>query len=101
MQDGDAGMQTFLLERAVPPMFRFEDPAEIARHSRWALDGYQAMGAAWYGGVVTDAGMFSLVSAGSADDLRRYWRSLGVAEGDARLRAVLGVVGPFAAGARA
>ena len=88
-------MQSFLLERAVPADLRFEDPAELARHCRWAADGYRQAGAFWLGGVITDAGMFSLVVAEGEAALRDYWRGLGVADEDARLRRVLGSLGPF------
>ena len=93
-------MNTYLLERTVPAAFRFEDPEELARHARWAADGYRKAGAFWLGGVITDAGMFSLVCAEAEDDVRRYWRDLGIADGDARLRRVLRPIGPFAAAAR-
>ena len=93
-------MQTFLLERTVPASFRFEDPDELARHCRWAADGYRRAGAVWLGGVITDAGMFSLVVADGEGALRAYWRSLGVADDDARLRRVLRTIGPFSAEAR-
>jgi hypothetical protein len=53
-------MKTFLLERTIPPAFRYEDPAVLAEHSRWAVDAYRKVGAMWLGGVITDQGMFSL-----------------------------------------
>ncbi len=88
-------MRTFLLERTIPPAFRWQDPAVLAEHCRWATEGYMTVGAMWLGGVITDAGMFSLVTARSEADIRDYWRSLGIAEDQARLRTVLGTVGPF------
>jgi hypothetical protein len=39
--------------------------------------------------------MFSLVTADSEAVIRNYWRSLDVTEDQARLRTVLGTVGPF------
>ena len=93
-------MITFLIERAVPPGFRFEDPETLARHCRWATDAYRAVGAMWLGGVVTERGMFGLATAESADDLERYRTSLGIAPEDLQLRRVLAAVGPFLAAPR-
>jgi hypothetical protein len=31
-------MQTYLVERTVPPSFRFEDPDTLALHARWAAE---------------------------------------------------------------
>jgi hypothetical protein len=88
-------MKTFLLERTIPLAFRWQDPAVLAEHCRWAADAYGKVGAMWLGGVITDAGMFSLVTAESEAVIRNYWRSLDVTEDQARLRTVLGTVGPF------
>ena len=87
-------MQTFLVERNVPARFDAGDPDAVALHCRWALDSYVEVGAAWLGGVVTDSGMFSLVAAEDAEDLRRHWRALGIGEEDARLRRVIRAIGP-------
>ena len=93
-------MQTFLIERTVPEGFRFEDPATAALHSRWATDAYHAVGAMWFGGVVTDRGMFGLAAAESAEDLERYRTSLGIAAEDMQVRRVLRALGPFLAAPR-
>jgi hypothetical protein len=87
-------METYLVERTVPPTFRFEDPATLALHARWATDAYRKVGAFWLGGVITDSGMFSLVAVEQADDLVRYAGSLGIAEQDFTLRRVLRQIGP-------
>ena len=94
-------MKTFLLERTIPPAFRYEDPAVLAEHSRWAVDAYRKVGAMWLGGVITDQGMFSLVTAEAEDDIRSYWKSLNITEDQAKLRTVLGTLGPFHAAPRA
>lgn len=88
-------MQTYLVERATPPTFRFNDRAELARHARLAADAYRQVTAFWLGGVVTDQGMFSLVTAEQADDLHAYGRLIGVGEGEMTLRRVLQPLGPF------
>jgi hypothetical protein len=87
-------MQTYLVERTIPPSFRFEDPDTLALHARWAADAYRKVGAFWLGGVITDNGMFSLVAVEQADDLARYARSLGIAQSDISLRRVLAPIGP-------
>ena len=92
-------MQTYLVERTVPPAFRFEDPDVLARHARRAADAYRRVGAFWLGGVITDDGMFSLAAVEQRDELVRYARSLGIAEQDLTLRRVLRQIGPSFAGA--
>lgn len=93
-------MLTYLVERAVPAAFRFEDPETLAAHALRALDGYRSAGASWLGGVITDDGMFSLVAVEQAEDLRRYARSLGIDDADIVLRRVLRPIGPFLAAGR-
>jgi hypothetical protein len=93
-------MMTFLVERTIPPAFRYEDPDNVALHARWAVDAYRQVGAFWLGGVVTDDGMFSLVTVEAQDDLRRYAASLGIADQDIRLRRVIRPLGPYFAGPR-
>ncbi len=93
-------MQTFLIERTIPARFDPADADQVALHARWALDAYQAAGAAWLGGVVTEDRMFSLVTAEAAEDLQRYRRALGIAEPDLVLRRVVRPLGPFFAMAR-
>ena len=88
-------MKTFLLERTIPPAFRWQDPAVLAEHSRWAVDAYKKVGAMWLGGVITDQNMFSIVTAESEKDIRDYWQSLSITEDQAKLRTVLGTLGPF------
>lgn len=87
-------MQTFLVERSIPARFDVTDPDAVALHCRWALDGYAAVGAAWLGGVVTEGGMFSLVAADDAEDLRQHWRALAIGEDEVRLRRVMRPIGP-------
>ena len=93
-------MNTFLIERAVPAAFRYEEAAEVARHCRWASDAYRSVGAMWLGGVVTDQGMFGLATAESEADLERYRSALGIAESDMTVRRVLRALGPFLAAPR-
>ena len=93
-------MLTFLVERKIPAAFQPEDPANLARHARWAVDAYKKVGAFWLGGVVTDDGMFSLVTAEQETDLREYGRLLRIPEGDMVLRRVMRPLGPFLAEAR-
>lgn len=93
-------MMTFLIERTIPPNFHFEDSTEVARHCRWAVDAYRKVGAFWLGGAVTDDGMFGLVTAEQADDLRRYQQSLGIADDDFTLRRILQPLGPYFAAPR-
>ena len=88
-------MITFLVERVVPPTFRHDDPATVALHARWAVDAYKQVGAFWLGGVVTDNGMFSLVTAEQEADLHAYGRTLGIPDGDMVLRRVIRPLGPF------
>ena len=77
-------MLTFLVERAVPA--RFDDPDVVALHARWAADAYRKVGAFWLGGVITDDGMFSAVAVEREADLHAYARSLGIPDGEMRLR---------------
>lgn len=93
-------MLTFLVERRIPEAFHPEDPANLARHARWAVDTYKKVGAFWLGGVVTDNGMFSLVTAEQDADLHEYGRLLGIPDGDMTLRRVIRPLGPFLAEAR-
>lgn len=88
-------MLTFLVERKIPAAFRYEDPANVALHARWAVDTYKKVGAFWLGGVVTDNGMFSLVTAERRADLDEYGRLLDFPEGDMVLRQVIRPLGPF------
>ena len=88
-------MQTFLVERTIPPAFLHEDPAVLAMHARWATDAYRAVGAFWHGGVITEAAMWSLVSAEAEDDLGRYARSLGIAPDEIVVRRVVRANGPY------
>jgi hypothetical protein len=93
-------MQTFLIERKIPARFDVADPDQVALHGRWAVDAYQAVGAMWLGGVVTEDRMFSLITAEAADDLHRYRQALGIADQDMVLRRVVRPLGPFFAMAR-
>jgi len=93
-------MLTFLVERRIPEAFRPDDPANVAQHARWAVDAYKTVGAFWLGGVVTDNGMFSLVTAEREADLHAYGRLLGFPEGDMVLRRVIRPLGPFFAEVR-
>ena len=88
-------MLTFLVERKIPPAFRYEDPANVALHARWAVDTYKQVGAFWLGGVITDNGMFSLVTAEREDAVHEYGRRLGFPPGDMVLRRVIRANGPF------
>jgi hypothetical protein len=88
-------MQTFLVERTVPAAFRHEDPDTLALHARWATDAYKVVGAFWHGGVVTDAAMWSLVSAESEADLARYAHALNIAAGEIAVRRVVRAIGPY------
>ncbi|WP_293679711.1 hypothetical protein [uncultured Phenylobacterium sp.] len=90
-------MLTYLVERKIPAAFRHEDPATFALHARWAADAYRAVGAFWLGGVITDNGMFSLVTAEQEQDLLQYGRSLNFPDGDMVLRRVIRPIGPFSA----
>ena len=94
-------MPTYFVERVIPPAFDVHSPDQIALHTRWATDAYQAAGITWLGGVATDAGtMYSLVVADSDSDIERYCASIGVAKGDFKVRKVIAALGPFAAMAR-
>ena len=93
-------MQTFLVERTIPPRFHVSNPDQVALHARWAVDAYRGLGAFWLGGVVTEDRMFSLVTAEAEDDLRRYSASLGIADADVTLRLVVRPLGPFFAMSR-
>lgn len=94
-------MPTFVLERVIPPALDISSPEIVALHSRWAADAYLAAGIAWLGGVATDKGnMYSLVVADSADDVKRYCASLGIAESDYTLSEVKTAMGPHMAMAR-
>ena len=88
-------MQTFLVERTIPPRFDVADPDQVALHARWAVDAYREVGAFWLGGLVTEDRLFSLVSAEQEADLRRYCASLGIADEDVLLRRVVRPLGPF------
>lgn len=88
-------MLTFLVERKIPPAFTHQDPATVAVHARWAVDTYKQVGAFWIGGVVTDNGMFSVVTAEREADLHEYGRRLGFPEGDMVLRRIIRPLGPF------
>lgn len=87
-------MQTFLIERTIPPSFDVADPAMVARHARWAMDAYMAEGCAWLGGVVTPTRMLSLAAAPDAEALERYRRSLGIGVADFALSPVVRFLGP-------
>jgi hypothetical protein len=88
-------MQTFLVERRIPPTFHVDDAAQVAMHARWAVDAYRAVGALWIGGVVTEDRMWSLVTAEGADDLARYRQSLGIADADMTVRRIVRPLGPY------
>ena len=88
-------MLTFLVERRIPAAFRTDDPENVALHARWAVDAYKKVGAFWLGGLVTDNGMFSLVTVEQEADLLQYGRDLGFPEGDMVLRRVIRPLGPF------
>ena len=91
-------MPTFLLERVIPAALNVADPEDVALHSRWAADAYQAAGIAWLGGVATDKGnMYSLVVADSAEDIARYCASLGIAQADYTCSQVMTPMGPSVA----
>ena len=93
-------MKTFLVERTIPPQFDVADPDQVALHARWAVDAYREVGAFWLGGVVTEDRMYSLVTAEEEADLQRYWRSLGIGDGDVALHRVVRPLGPFFAMSR-
>jgi hypothetical protein len=91
-------MPTFLLERVIPLAFNINDPDQVALHSRWALDAYQAAGISWLGGVATDGGkMFGLVVADNADAVHSYCKSIGVGTDDYKLSGVVTSIGPHMA----
>ena len=94
-------MLTFLVERTIPPTFTHEDPATVALHARWAVEAYRKVGAFWLGGVITDNGMFSLVTAERQADLHDYGRAMGIPDADIVLRRVIRPLGPFLAQPRA
>ena len=93
-------MQTFLVERTIPPAFQYEDPEVVALHARWAVDAYKAVGAFWLGGVVTETRMWSLAAAEAEDDLRRYADALGLAPREIKVRRVVRAIGPYFAAPR-
>jgi hypothetical protein len=93
-------MLTYLVERTIPPSFDPADTDQVALHARWAVDAYREVGAFWLGGVVTEDRMFSLVTAEAEDDLRRYCKSLGIADQDVTLRRVVRPLGPYFAMSR-
>ena len=88
-------MQTFLVERAIPPAFNTDDPENVALHARWAAEAYKKVGAFWLGGAVTDKGMFSLVTVEQEADLHEYGRSLGFDEREMVLRRIIRPLGPW------
>lgn len=88
-------MLTFLVERTIPPAFRHWEPETVALHARWAVDAYRKVGAFWLGGVVTDNGMFSLVTVEREENLHEYGRSLAIAPEDMTLRRVIRPLGPW------
>ena len=88
-------MQTFMMQRTIPPRFDTSDPDQVALHARWAVDAYREVGAFWLGGVITDNGMFSLVTAEREDAVHEYGRRLGFPPGDMVLRRVIRANGPF------
>jgi hypothetical protein len=88
-------MITFLVERAIPPAFDTADPENVALHARWAVEAYRKVGAFWLGGVVTDKGMFSLVTVEKEEDLHAYGRSLGFDPEQMVLRRVIRPLGPW------
>ena len=94
-------MQTFLVQRTIPEAFRADDPQNVALHARWAVDAYKQVGAFWIGGVVTDDGMFSLVTAERQADLHEYGRLLRIPAADMTLRRVIRPLGPYFARASA
>lgn len=90
-------MLTYLVERAVPAAFATDDPENVALHTRWAADTYQKVGAHWLGGVVTDNGMFSLVTVEQEAALHDYARLLGFDPKETVLRRVVRPLGPWLA----
>jgi hypothetical protein len=93
-------MKTFLVERTIPPRFDVADPDQVALHARWAVDAYQAVGAFWLGGVVTEDRMYSLVTAEGEANLQTYRRSLRIADVDMAVHRVVRPLGPFFAMSR-
>lgn len=49
-------MQTFILERSIPPRFDPSDADQVALHARRALDAYREVGAVWLGGAAPRTG---------------------------------------------
>jgi hypothetical protein len=90
-------MQVFLIERVIPPAFDTANPDQVALHSRWATDAYQAVGIVWYGGVVAGGRMYSMVAADDAGVIERYRESLHIAPEDMIVRKVDTFIGPAAA----
>ncbi len=91
-------MPTFLIERVIPPAFNVRDPDQVALHSRWALDAYQAAGISWTGGVALDNGkMLSLIVADNAEAIHTYCKSIGVQPADYTLSEVISSLGPHMA----
>jgi hypothetical protein len=89
---------TYLLERVVPRALDVRDPDQIALHTRWAADAYQAAGITWLGGVATDKGtMYGLIVAESDSDIDRYCASIGVGKDEFKVRKVIAALGPFTA----
>jgi len=94
-------MSTFVLERVIPPAFDISSPDQLALHSRWATDAYQASGIVWLGGVATDKGnMYSLIVADSVDDVHRYCALLGLKESEFKVSEVRANLGPRVAMSR-
>jgi hypothetical protein len=88
-------MPTFVLERVIPPAFDISNPDQVALHSRWATDAYQAASIVWLGGAATDKGnMYSLVVADDVDAIKRYCALLGIQEADYKVSEVRTLVGP-------
>ena len=96
-------MNTFLVERTIPPAFHSRGPRRRSRmHARWAVGCLPRRPSAfWLGGVVTEDRMCSLVTAEAADDLAPLPAvSCGIADaGHRSCAAWCGPIGPYFAGA--
>lgn len=93
-------MQTFMIERAIPPLLDTKNADHAALHSRWATDAYQAVGAHWYGAVIAGGRMYGLVAAEDENALRRYCDLIGVAPDEIIVRRVETFLGPAVAMAK-